>query len=97
MIPEFPPELKPFLDAEGRLRQWPAKLKLQLMAVDALAVVIPAGAQYTEKQINEMLNAQHTFKDPAMLRRFLYDRGHLARTNDGRAYWRVERPATEGS
>lgn len=87
----FPPELKNFVDAEGRLKQWPAKQKLQLLALPALAAAIPAGQRFTEREINELLSQHHTFGDPAMLRRFLYDMGYLGRERDGSAYWRIER------
>jgi len=32
-MPEFPPELKNFVDDAGRLKQWPSKRKLQLAAM----------------------------------------------------------------
>lgn len=86
----FPPELKSFVDAEGRLKQWPVKHKLQLLALPLLAGAIPAGQRFTERQINELLTTRHTFGDPAMLRRFLCDLGYLARERAGSAYWRVQ-------
>lgn len=89
----FPAELKNFLDAEGRLRQWPTKQKLQLLAIPALAEAIPAGQRFTEREINELLNRWHTFGDPALLRRLLCDMGYLARERDGSVYWRVEQRA----
>ncbi len=91
----FPPELKNFMDAEGRLKQWPTKQKLQLLAIPALVEAIPAGQHFTERQINELLNAHHTFKDPTMLRRFLCDMGYLGRERDGSAYWRTEKEKPE--
>lgn len=87
----FPPELKNFVDAAGRLKQWPGKQKLQLLALRALAEAIPAGRRFSERQINDILNQQHTFGDPTLLRRLLCDLGYLARTSDGAAYWRTER------
>ncbi len=89
----FPAELKNFLDAEGRLRQWPTKQKLQLLAIPALAEAIPVGQRFTEREINELLNRWHTFGDPALLRRLLCDMGYLARERDGSVYWRVEQRA----
>jgi hypothetical protein len=86
---EFPPELKNYLDAEGRLKQWPTRQKLQFLALPALAAAIPAGRKLTEREINECLNERATFGDPALLRRTLCDLGYLERTSDGRAYWRT--------
>ncbi len=85
---EFPPELKNFVDDAGRLKQWPGKQKLQLVAAPVFAQAIPAGRRFTEREINELLNQRHTFDDAALLRRFLCDLGYLERTRDGRAYWR---------
>lgn len=88
----FPPELKNFVDAEGRLKQWPSKQKLQMLAILALAGAIPVGQRFTEREVNELLNRYHTFKDPAILRRLLCDLGYLGRERDGSAYWHTEQP-----
>jgi len=85
----FPSQLRHFVDAEGRLKQWPVKQKLQRLAIAALAAAIPSGPRFSEREINELLNAHHTFDDAAILRRFLCDLGYLARERDGSAYWRV--------
>ena len=86
--PEFPPELKNFVDDAGRLKQWPGKQKLQFAAMRVLAQAIPDGRRFTEREINELLDQRHTFRDAALLRRFLCDLGYLERTRDGREYWR---------
>lgn len=89
----FPGELRHFVDDEGRLKQWPVKHKLQMLALPALACAIPLGRKLAEREINELLNARHTFGDPALLRRLLVDHGYLDRRPDGSAYWRIQRPA----
>lgn len=86
----FPSELKNFVDAQGRLKQWPTRHKLQLLAIAALAAAIPAGQRFTEREINALLNRHHTFEDPALLRRLLCDLGYLDRARDGSAYWRTQ-------
>jgi len=85
---EFPPELANFVDAAGRLKQWPSKQKLQLAALPVFAQAIPAGRHFTAREISELLNQRHTFDDAALLRRLLCDLGYLERTRDGREYWR---------
>jgi len=90
---EFPPELKNFVDDAGRMKQWPSKQKLQLVAVPVFAQAIPAGRRFTEREINELLDRRHTFEDAALLRRLLCDLGYLERTRDGREYWRSSRDA----
>jgi ribosomal protein S18 acetylase RimI-like enzyme len=77
-----------YLDAAGRLTQWPAKRSLREHALAYLAGKVASGRQYTEAEINHLLGEWHTFGDPALLRRELYDNQLLARTKDGARYWR---------
>lgn len=86
-------KLKPFLDETGRVRQMPAKRKMQKLVLWYLANQLPAGP-YAERELNELLLARHTFCDPCTLRRDLYDSGFLDRTPDGRRYWKREDPPT---
>lgn len=82
-------ELKSYLDQEGRLTQWPSKRTLQQAALDYLVTKLESGRVYSEKEINQQLNSWHTFGDPALLRRELYERGLLNRHKDGTEYWRT--------
>ena len=83
--------LKPFLDQEGRLTQYPAKRGRQLVALEYLASKFVIGKRYSEKEINELLAQWHTFKDWAMLRRDLVDSGLISREGGGGPYWREEK------
>jgi hypothetical protein len=83
------PELKNHLDGEGRLILWPSKRPLQLLALDYLASKLESGQIYSEREINTLLNSWHTFGDPALLRRELYERGLLNRQKNGAEYWRT--------
>ena len=47
---------------------------------------LEAEHEYTECEINEVLLNWHTFMDPAMLRRELYNYRFLDRSKDGRVY-----------
>ena len=78
--------LRGFLDAEGRVTQFPARRKKQLAVLQYLAGKFAPGIIYTEREVNEVLLGWHTFGDPATLRRELYDDHFLNRTPDGRAY-----------
>ncbi|MDE7212804.1 MAG: DUF2087 domain-containing protein, partial [Lachnospiraceae bacterium] len=79
-------ELKNFLDADGRLIQFPAKRKMKLEALAYLAEKFEAGRKYTEKEVNELLLSWHTFHDPATLRRELYNARFLGRDAGGALY-----------
>jgi len=65
----LPRELRPFVDEQGRLTQWPAKLKIKRMAIDYLVGRFEPGREYTEREVNELLLDGHTFGDWALLRR----------------------------
>lgn len=75
-----------FLNEKGQLRQMPAKEKKRAAVYEYLAGKIDPGRTYTEKEINDCLNAWHTFGDAATLRRELYDRKLLKRSSDGSVY-----------
>ena len=83
-------ELRPFLDGEGRLTALPAKHRKKLAALWHLAGKIEAGRQYTEPEINDLLDEWALFRDHATLRRELYNKRLLDRTADCGRYWRAE-------
>jgi hypothetical protein len=77
-------------DEAGLLLRWPAKASHVELGLWVLWSRVPAGRTLTEKQFNELLNAQHGFGDHALLRRALCEHGLMSRTPDGRAYRRIE-------
>ena len=84
-------------DPVGRLLRWPAKHSEQQPCLWLLWSHIPARRVMNEREVNEHLNAQHSFGDAALLRRQLCDMGLLVRTPDCREYRRVEgRPTPLG-
>ena len=83
-------ELAPFLDADGRLTALPAKHKKKLMALWYLVGKIAAGQQYTQQEINDLLDEWTLFHDAATLRRELFNKRLLHRTADCTSYWRTE-------
>lgn len=84
--------LTTFLDAEGRIKSFPAQEKKYLVLLDYVAKAFDPGVRYTEKQVNEILSRFH--EDTALLRRNLVDYGLMQREGGGGAYWRTE-PADE--
>ena len=92
----FLADLAPFLDREGRLISFPAKHKKKLIALWYLAGKIKADRQYTESEINTVLDEWTLFHDPATLRRELYNKRLLDRTADCRGYRKADNiPAFE--
>ena len=82
----LPRELRPFVDDEGRLSQWPTRQKVQRMAIAYLAARFDPAREYSEREVNERLLEWHTFEDWALLRRLLCDWRHMERESDGSRY-----------
>ena len=81
--------LKGYLNEEGKFDRMPGKRQKKKLAVmlQYLAQQFEAGKQYTEMEVNEVLNKHHSFKDPATLRRLMFTSGLINRTLDGKSYW----------
>lgn len=89
------PDVARFLDADLRVKIWPAKQRKKLIVLEYLASKFERGVEYTEKEVNARLQEWHIFNDVALLRRALFDYGFMERHADGSRYWvidtRVER------
>jgi hypothetical protein len=85
---EINPELRGFVDENGKFKSWPAKMSKQVIMIDLLGGLFETGRTYTAQEINELLGSAHTFNDSPMLRRELINRKILLRTPDGREYWK---------
>jgi len=82
-------------DAERRLVRLPNKLSVQRMAMWALWTRFAPEKRYTEREVNAILNAHHTFGDQATLRRELVNMHLLGRKSDCSVYWKVAHPTPE--
>jgi hypothetical protein len=82
------PEFDRFVDSQGRLKAWPAKGRIQAVAIRWLASKLETGRSYSEREMNEVLLRYHTFGDPALLRRELFISRLVDRVADGSRYWR---------
>ncbi|MBK6295613.1 MAG: DUF2087 domain-containing protein [Rhodoferax sp.] len=83
-------------DESGRLVRLPNKLSVPQMAMWALWTQFAARRKYTEKEVNAILNAHHTFGDQATLRRELINMKLLGRKSDCNEYWKEpHRPTPE--
>ncbi len=83
-------------DEQGRLIRWPAKRHEQVLALWCLWMPFDGKRRYTEREVNEVLNAHHAFGDHCLLRRELVVQELLARTPGGEQYRKlVARPDEE--
>lgn len=83
--------LERFLDGEGKIKQLPAKKDAKLIVLAYLAEKFAAGRDYTEIEVNAIIDSWHTFGDYFLLRRELIDNGLMERTRDGARYWKQEK------
>ncbi|HET9976046.1 MAG TPA: DUF2087 domain-containing protein [Burkholderiaceae bacterium] len=73
-------------DAQGRLLRWPGKRPEQVLALWCLWMAFDAKRPYSEREVNEVINAHHAFGDHCLLRRELVEADLLARTPGGERY-----------
>jgi hypothetical protein len=73
-------------DSRGRLLRWPNKFSVQRLAMWVLWSRFDARRLYTERDVNDILKAWHTWGDHATLRRELVNHGLLARKSDCSEY-----------
>jgi hypothetical protein len=76
-------------DATGRLSRWPTKRSLQVLVLWSLWLRFDAKRRYSEREVNEVLNAHHAFGDHCLLRRELIEMKLLTRTPGGAEYRKV--------
>ena len=78
-------------DEEGRVTALPQKQGKRRLVLSYLAEGFACGRDYTEKEVNALLDERHTFGDFFLLRRELCDSGLLQRERDGSRYWRPQK------
>lgn len=83
--------LSRYFDVNGRWARWPTKYSDQEPCLWVLWSKLPPRQALSEREVNELLLANHRFEDPALLRREMKDRKMITRTLDGAEYRRVER------
>lgn len=82
--------IQPFLNGKMQLTAFPAKNRKKLAALLYLAGKLEPDRRYSEAELNDLLDTWSTFHDPATLRRELYNKKLVERTDNGAEYWRCE-------
>lgn len=92
------PLLVNLLDNQGRVTRWPTlKFPEEQMAVrEYLVSKFEHEREYTEREVNDLLNRWHTFGDWALLRRELFMHELLGRMKNGSRYWRKAQSTRTG-
>jgi hypothetical protein len=76
-------------DEWGRLKRWPIRYAVQRMMLWGLWMRFESRRKYTEREVNDILNAWHLYGDHCTLRRELVTMKLLERKSDGSQYWKV--------
>jgi hypothetical protein len=85
-------------DAQARLLRWPGKRPEQVFALWCLWMAFDGKRRYSEREVNEVLNAHHAFGDHCLLRRELVETRLLERTPGGEQYRKLAaRPDEEAA
>lgn len=83
-------------DSQARLLRWPGKRPEQVLALWCLWMAFDGKRRYSEREVNEVINAHHAFGDYCLLRRELVEADLLERTPGGERYHkRAARPSEE--
>jgi hypothetical protein len=83
-------------DTRGRLVRWPHKYSVQVLALWVLWMQFDGRRVYTEREVNEVLKAWHSYGDHATLRRELINHGLMQRKDDCSEYRKcAQRPGDE--
>ncbi len=89
-------EITRFLDGEGKIVKLPKRRDVRDAVLVYLAGKFEPDRIYTEREVNAVCEAWHTFGDYFLLRRELVDHGLLNRERDGSRYWRTKPDAQAG-
>lgn len=81
-------KLSVFYDLAGRLKQYPVKKSLRIIALERIAECFETGRKYTEKEVNEIILSNIAFSDYATIRREMFEQKLINRLSDGSEYWR---------
>ncbi len=81
-------------DDHGRMSRWPHKYSVQRLALWVMWMQFESRRAYSEREVNAVLKAWHTWGDHVTLRRELINDRLLTRKSDGSVYRKL--PARPG-
>ena len=67
---------------------WPKKKTDKDYVIKFLATKFDVDKNYSEQEVNQVINRHHKFHDFPLLRRELISRKILSRTDNGSIYWK---------
>lgn len=79
----------------GTITRWPTKRKDQLAILWRTYHSLPEFEQWTQQQLDGWIKNRIEFGDHVLMRREFIELGMVARTNDGRKYWKLKQEIPE--
>ena len=73
----------------NQIIRWPKKTSDKKEVIKWLSGKFEFETQYSEKEINMIIESNHSFQDTPLLRRELVSQKFLDRKNNGSLYWRI--------
>lgn len=86
MAKEKNKKLENFLNCNGVITRWPAKLSNRLMCLEYIASKLEEHKTYSENEINHLIKEWQCFDDYILVRRELIDYGFLTKKNNDTDY-----------
>jgi len=80
-----------YYDIEGRLKQYPSKKSLRLIALSKIVACFEKNRKYSEKEVNEIIRQNISFSDVEVIRREMFQHKLIGRLRDGSEYWKEDR------
>lgn len=80
-------KLKNYYDPDGKLKQYPSKRPMRIIALSKIAEKLDLEKKYTEKEVNEIIRDSIAFGDIELIRREMFQYKLIGRLKDGSEYW----------
>ena len=80
---------KTLINEFDKIIRWPKKQSDKTNIIEFLSSKFEFDKQYSEKDVNVIINRYHSFNDVPLLWIELISRQYLARKDDGSAYWKI--------
>ena len=81
-------------EIDGIIR-FPKKRIDKKIIIQWLSTKFEFDIEYSEKEVNKIIELHHSFNDIPLLRRELISQKYLKRENDGSKYWKNKNPHSE--